>query len=152
MIFHTNINKTLRLRNKMEKIPTLLFVVAAALTNQAGEILLQKRPDGRQMAGLWEFPGGKVEIGETPESALVRELNEELGVQIDACDLSPFAFASEALAGLHLVLLLYTCTRWHGEPKALESPEHCWRKPGDMHDLQMPPADKPLVTALQQRF
>ena len=136
----------------MEKNPTMLFVVAAALTNQAGEILLQKRPEGRQLAGLWEFPGGKVEIGETPESALVRELEEELGVQIDACDLIPFAFASEVLAGRHLVLLLYTCTRWHGEPKPLESTEHCWRKPGDMHGLQMPPADKPLVTALQQRF
>jgi 8-oxo-dGTP diphosphatase len=136
----------------MEKNPTMLFVVAAALTNQAGEILLQKRPEGRQMAGLWEFPGGKVEQGESPESALVRELDEELGVQIDASDLVPLAFASEALAGRHLVMLLYICARWQGEPMPLESPELCWLKPEQMHALPMPPADKPLVIALEERL
>ncbi len=134
----------------MEKNPTMLFVVAAALTNQAGEILLQKRPEGRQMAGLWEFPGGKVDEGETPESALVRELKEELGVVVEPYDLTPFAFASEALDSRHLILLLYVCTCWQGEPRALESPEIRWLKPDEMHVLPMPPADIPLVAALQK--
>jgi 8-oxo-dGTP diphosphatase len=134
----------------MEKNPTTLFVVAAALTNQAGEILLQKRPEGRSMAGLWEFPGGKVDEGETPESALVRELKEELGVVVDPFDLVPFSFASEALNNGHLLLLLYVCTRWEGQPTPLESPELCWLQPGDMHSLPMPPADRPLVNALEK--
>ncbi|MEP7350559.1 MAG: (deoxy)nucleoside triphosphate pyrophosphohydrolase [Sphingorhabdus sp.] len=135
----------------MEKNPTMLFVVAAALTNQVGEILLQKRPDDRPMAGLWEFPGGKVEAGESPESALVRELEEELGVVVDPSDLHPFAFASEPLDSRQLLLLLYICDRWQGDPMPLESPEIRWLKPADMHILPMPPADEPLVVALEKR-
>ncbi len=100
----------------MEKNPTMLFVVAAALTNQDGEILLQKRPEGRQMAGLWEFPGGKVDVGESPESALVRELQEELGIDVLAENLVPITFASEPLGDRNLLLLLYRCTKWQGEP------------------------------------
>jgi 8-oxo-dGTP diphosphatase len=134
---------------KMEKNPTMLFVVAAALTNQAGEILLQKRPEGKQMAGLWEFPGGKVEPNESPESALVRELREELGIEVSALDLLPITFVSEPLGARHLVLLLYRCTQWQGEPAALDSPELRWLWPSDMHQLQMPPADVPLVLALE---
>jgi 8-oxo-dGTP diphosphatase len=133
----------------MEKNPTMLLVVAAALTNQAGEILLQKRPEGKQMAGLWEFPGGKVEPSESPESALVRELREELGIEVSALDLLPITFVSEPLGARHLVLLLYRCTKWQGEPAALDSPELRWLQPSDMHQLQMPPADMPLVLALE---
>ncbi len=133
----------------MEKNPTMLFVVAAALTNQAGEILLQKRPEGKQMAGLWEFPGGKAEPSESPESALVRELREELGIEVSALDLLPITFVSEPLGARHLVLLLYRCTQWQGEPAALDSPELRWLRPSDMHQLQMPPADVPLVLALE---
>lgn len=127
----------------------MLIVVAAALTNQADEILLQRRPEGRSMAGLWEFPGGKVEAGESPESALVRELKEELGIEIDPVDLTPFTFASEPLGERHLLLMLYRCHRWVGEPRPLESPELRWVKALDMVQLSMPPADVPLVRALQ---
>lgn len=133
----------------MEKNPTMLFVVAVALTNQDGEILLQKRPNGRSMAGLWEFPGGKVEIGETPESALVREVQEELGVKISPENLIPLTFASEPLAGKRLLLLLYMCEHWTGEARALESPEIAWVCPADMPALQMPPADKPFIAVLE---
>jgi 8-oxo-dGTP diphosphatase len=133
----------------MEKNPTMLFVVAAALTNQDGEILLQKRPEGRQMAGLWEFPGGKVDAGESPESALVRELKEELGIDVDPKNLVPLTFASEPLEERNLLLLLYRCHHWRGEPEALDATEIRWLRPSEMHDLQMPPADIPLVSALE---
>ncbi len=133
----------------MEKNPTMLFVVAAALTNQAGEILLQKRPEGRQMAGLWEFPGGKVDAGESPESALVRELKEELGIDVEPQNLTPVTFASEPLDGRNLLLLLYRCHSWHGEPQALDAAEIRWLLPQDMHGLPMPPADVPLISALE---
>ena len=136
----------------MEKNPTMMPVVAAALTNQVGDILLQKRPESRSMAGLWEFPGGKVEKGESPEIALVRELQEELGVQILPEDLRPFAFASEPLGDRHLLLLLYICHRWQGEPRPLEAPEIRWVAPKAMHALQMPPADQPLVAALEKSW
>ncbi len=134
----------------MEKNPTMLFVVAAALTNQVGEILLQRRPDGKQMARLWEFPGGKVDVGESPESALIRELEEELGIIVEACDLVPITFASEPLEHRNLLLLLYRCRRWRGEPAPIESPELRWLLPTDMHELPMPPADIPLVHALEK--
>ena len=133
----------------MEKNPTMLFVVAAALTNQAGEILLQKRPEGKQMAGLWEFPGGKVDAGESPESALVRELQEELGIGVSIRNLVPLTFASEPLGDRNLLLLLYRGTEWLGEPVALDSPELRWVLPADIHVLPMPPADVPLVQRLQ---
>lgn len=150
MISHTSVNKNLQRSKKMEKNPTMLFVVAAALTNQVGEILLQRRPEGKQMAGLWEFPGGKVDAGESPELALVRELREELGIDVAVSDLIPITFASEPLGSKNLLLLLYRCTRWQGEPEALDSPELRWVYPSDMHALPMPPADQPLVLALEQ--
>lgn len=133
----------------MEKNPTMLFVVAAALTNQTGEILLQRRPEGRQMAGLWEFPGGKVDADESPESALVRELHEELGIMVEPQKLVPLTFASEPLGQRNLLLLLYLCREWEGEPQPLDAPELRWLQPSQMHALPMPPADKPLVAALE---
>lgn len=133
----------------MENSPSILFVVAAALTNGKGEILLQKRPMGSQMEGLWEFPGGKVDIGESPEAALVRELAEELGIIVTAQDLVPETFASEPLGDRNLVLLLYRCTTWLGTPSAIYASDIQWTLPQDMADLPMPPADYPLVRKLQ---
>ena len=131
-----------------------LLVVAAALTDEAGRVLVQRRPVGKAMAGLWEFPGGKVEAGETPESALARELGEELGIFVAPGDLAPLTFVSHALAAhhpfshRHLLLLLYRCTRWAGSPRALDADLLLWRAPHDMADLPMPPADLPLVDFL----
>jgi 8-oxo-dGTP diphosphatase len=150
--FHKEINKTFRARKIMEKNPTMLFVVAAALTNENDEILLQKRPEGRSMAGLWEFPGGKVEPSESPDLALVRELKEELGVTVEGENLNPVTFASEALGDKHLVLLLYSCRVWFGDPLPLESPEIAWVSLNNMRKLDMPPADAPFIDALARLF
>jgi 8-oxo-dGTP diphosphatase len=127
-----------------------MVVVAAALKDGKDRILLQQRSPGRQMAGLWEFPGGKVEAGEVPEQALVRELREELGIVVDAATLVPAAFASAPLEGKHLLLLLYLCRAWLGEPKALDAAGLRWVRPSDMYGLSMPPADMPLIAALEQ--
>jgi 8-oxo-dGTP diphosphatase len=126
-----------------------LFVVAAALIDDQGRILLQKRPTGASMAGLWEFPGGKVEPNETPENALIRELREELGVAVNAASLTPLSFASEALGNSHLILLLYAVRDWAGEPVALHAAELSWVVPPAMAQLPMPPADRPLVQQLE---
>ncbi|WP_276046567.1 MULTISPECIES: (deoxy)nucleoside triphosphate pyrophosphohydrolase [unclassified Sphingomonas] len=130
---------------------TLLPVVAAALIDDEGRVLLQRRPDGKELAGLWEFPGGKIEPGERPEAALVRELGEELGIVVDVADLTPVAFASADLGRRHLLLLLYAVSTWRGVPQALEASELCWARPEDMAGLAMPPADVPLVEALLRR-
>lgn len=132
----------------MEKNPTYLFVAAAALVDENGRILLQKRPIGKPMAGLWEFPGGKIESGETPEAALVRELNEELNIRVIASDLKPLAFASEAVEDQHLILLLYVCRRWSGLIQSADFLDLRWLPIDDIHDLPMPPADGPLVHKL----
>ncbi len=132
----------------MESNPTMLFVVAAALRNADGEILVQKRPHGKAMAGLWEFPGGKVDSGENPDAALIRELEEELGIVVSGATLKPLTFASEPLEGKHLLLLLYGCDQWRGEPEAIVASEIKWVKPSDLHNLEMPPADGPLVDQL----
>ena len=125
-----------------------LLVVAAALVDADGRVLLQQRPPGRAMAGLWEFPGGKVEEGEVPEAALIRELDEELGIQTHASCLAPAAFASEPLGNRHLLLLLYICRKWQG----LAQPHHAtalqWVRPAQMYALDMPPADLPLIGLL----
>lgn len=134
----------------MKKIPTTLLVVAAALVRENGRILLQKRPKGRSMAGLWEFPGGKLEDDETPEAALVRELSEELAIKIDAANLAPACFASAMIGGGPLLLMLYICKVWEGEPIAVESPELGWFAVDEMAGLPMPPADIPLLALLKK--
>lgn len=127
----------------------LLPVVAAALVDADGRVLLQCRPEGKSLAGLWEFPGGKVEPGETPEVALIRELEEELGIAVPHACLAPAAFASAGLGDRHLLLLLYIARKWVGVPRALEAAGLKWVRPADMHALAMPPADRPLIGLLE---
>jgi 8-oxo-dGTP diphosphatase len=124
------------------------MVVAAALVDADGRVLLQQRLPGRSMANLWEFPGGKVEPGERPEAALIRELKEELGIDTDAACLAPAAFASADNAGRHMLLLLYTCRKWRGTPQPLDAAGLKWVRPAQMFALDMPPADKPLIGLL----
>ena len=128
---------------------TLFPVVAAALVDGAGRVLLQQRPPGKMMAGLWEFPGGKVEPGESPEAALVRELEEELGIKVREGALAPLTFASAALEGRHLLLLLYLCRIWRDDPRALDAAALRWVRPADMRALAMPPADQPFIAVLE---
>lgn len=130
--------------------PLLLPVVAAALVGDSGRVLLQRRPANKAMAGLWEFPGGKVEPGETPEAALARELAEELGIAVPRHALRPACFASAPLGPRHLLLLLYLVERWEGEPRALEADALVWATPAEMRVLPMPPADEPLVDLLER--
>lgn len=136
----------------MPALTEILPVVAVALADDQGRFLMQQRPAGKAHAGLWEFPGGKVERGETPEEALCRELAEELGIHVMPDDLSPFAFASEpAGGGRHLILMLYLCRRWAGTPHAIEAAALCWEAPAALAALPMPPADVVLVEALKER-
>ncbi|MDB5706734.1 MAG: mutT [Sphingomonas bacterium] len=130
-------------------IPSLFPVVAAALIDRDGRVLVQRRPAGKMMAGLWEFPGGKIEPGETPEAALARELHEELAIQVDPARLVPAVFASEPLAGRHLLLLLYICREWSGTPRALHADALHWCPPAELRTLEMPPADLPLIGMLE---
>lgn len=127
----------------------ILMVVAAALVDADGRVLVQQRPPGTSMAGLWEFPGGKIEPGETPEAALVRELHEELGIVVDHTCLAPAAFASEALGDRHLLLLLYALRKWTGIPEACHATALRWLRPVQLHALAMPPADRPLIGLLE---
>ncbi|MEO0619260.1 MAG: (deoxy)nucleoside triphosphate pyrophosphohydrolase [Pseudomonadota bacterium] len=127
----------------------ILLVVACALIDDDGRVLLAKRPVGRPLAGLWEFPGGKVEPGETPEAALIRELNEELSIDVTAACLAPFTFASQARRDDHLLMPLYVCRRWEGEVSPREQQEIAWVRPLRMSKFEMPPADKPLVAMLR---
>lgn len=126
----------------------IIFVAAVALIDREGLILLQKRPLSGSMPGLWEFPGGKVEQGETPEEALSRELREELGIGVEPSAFAPLAFASAPLGEKHLILLLYACHSWTGDPQALYASDLQWVRATDMRSLAMPPADVPLVEAL----
>lgn len=132
-------------------IPVLL-VVAVALVNTKGEVLLAQRPEGKHMAGLWEFPGGKVHDGETPEFALMRELEEELGIETRPCCFSPIGFTSHGYEDFHLLMPLYVCRVWRGELKALEGQKLAWIKPQDMYDYPMPEADIPLVYQIRDRL
>jgi 8-oxo-dGTP diphosphatase len=127
----------------------LLPVVAVALIDGEGRVLVQQRPPGKSMAGLWEFPGGKVESGERPEQALVRELSEELGIVVNESELTPGPFVSEPLGESHLLLLLYLCRHWTGEPVAHHATQLGWHPVAALRTLAMPPADIPLVAALK---
>lgn len=136
--------------NAAPDAPTVLLpVVAVALVDSDGRVLVQQRPAGKALAGLWEFPGGKVESGESPESALVRELNEELGISVATACLAPATFASMVVGDRHLLLLLYIARKWTGTPQPLEAAALRWVRPVDMHALDMPPADRPLIGLLE---
>ena len=148
--FHRGVNKIFPTETKLKKNPTMLIVVAVALLRSDGLILLQKRPKGRDMAGLWEFPGGKLEKGEQAEDALARELGEELDIRVDRENLLPACFASAPLASKNLLLLLYTCTQWSGDPRAVEGQELGWFDLAQMDELDMPPADIPLLALLRK--
>lgn len=124
-------------------------IVCAALIDGDNRILLQRRPPGKAMAGLWEFPGGKIAFGESPEAALCRELKEELDLEVATTGLSPLAFASHRYEKFHILLLLYVCRVWSGAPIAREGQALAWVTPRQLHDYQMPPADEPLVERLQ---
>jgi len=126
----------------------LLPVVAVALTDVQGRVLIAQRPFDKEYAGLWEFPGGKIEPGESPEAALVRELREELGVTVVPEHLEPLTFSSAGRATRHLLLLLYRCTAWQGEPRALDAAAIRWVLPAALEEYDMPPADRPFVSAL----
>ena len=127
----------------------IIFVAACALVDGDGRVLVAERPAGKNMAGLWEFPGGKVETGETPESALIRELKEELSIDVTAACLAPLSFASHAYDDFHLLMPLYVCRKWGGQIAPLEGQNTQWLRPRDLFDLPMPPADKPLIAALR---
>ena len=127
----------------------ILLVVAAALVDSDGRVLIAKRPQGKSLAGLWEFPGGKLEAGETPEACLIRELDEELGLQVSQACLAPFVFASHGYDSFHLLMPLYLCRRWEGSARAREHEAIAWVKPSRLSDYPMPPADAPLVAWLR---
>jgi 8-oxo-dGTP diphosphatase len=135
-------------QNALKSQGAWLTVVAAALVDSDGRVLVQQRPEGTAMAGLWEFPGGKVDAHETPEAALVRELAEELGIDVETACLAPACFASEPLGDRHLLLLLYVCRKWSGTPTPHHASALQWLRPAQMFALPMPPADRPLLGLL----
>jgi 8-oxo-dGTP diphosphatase len=127
----------------------ILTVVAVALVDADGRVLLAQRPEGKSMAGLWEFPGGKIHPDESPEAALIRELKEEIDIDVTEACLAPFTFASHRYESFHLLMPLYVCRRWKGQLKPLEGQTLAWVRPEKLGDYPMPPADKPLVAMLQ---
>ena len=126
----------------------LVLVAACALIDTDSRVLLAQRPPGKSMAGLWEFPGGKVEGGERPEDTLIRELREELAIVVKEPCLAPLTFASHAYADFHLLMPLYVCRRWEGTPIAQEGQTLAWVRPNRLRDYPMPPADEPLISHL----
>ena len=126
-----------------------LVVVAVALIDAEGRVLLAQRPEGKSLAGLWEFPGGKVEPGETPEAALIRELHEELGIDTWQSCLAPLTFASHSYDDFHLLMPLFACRRWQGIPAAQEGQNLAWVRPQNLRDYPMPAADLPLIPILR---
>ncbi|MEO0566230.1 MAG: 8-oxo-dGTP diphosphatase MutT [Pseudomonadota bacterium] len=127
----------------------IILVSAVALIDVEGRVLLAQRPEGKSMAGLWEFPGGKVEAGETPEVALIRELEEELGINTWESCLAPLTFASHGYDDFHLLMPLFACRKWEGTPQSREGQTLKWVWPKDMRDHPMPPADLPLIPVLR---
>lgn len=127
----------------------ILLVAAIALVNEAGEVLITQRPEGKSMAGLWEFPGGKVEPGETPEFALMREIEEELGIETRPTCFWPIGFASHSYKNFHLLMPLFVCRKWRGEIILKEHQAMAWVKPVRLHDYPMPEADIPLIAQLR---
>ena len=127
----------------------LVLVVAAAVVDPDGRVLIAQRPEGRSMAGLWEFPGGKIENGERPEDALIRELREELDIAVKEACLAPFTFASHTYGAFHLLMPLYVCRRWDGTPQSRHHAALKWVRPKDMKDYPMPAADLPLIPLLR---
>jgi 8-oxo-dGTP diphosphatase len=126
----------------------VVLVAACALIDSDGRVLLAERPPGKSMAGLWEFPGGKVEPGERPEQTLIRELEEELGIDVEEACLAPLTFASHAYPEFHLLMPLYVCRRWQGTVQAREGQRIVWVRPNRLKDYKMPPADEPLIAHL----
>jgi 8-oxo-dGTP diphosphatase len=127
----------------------LTLVVAVVLIDADGRILIAQRPAGKQLAGLWEFPGGKIEAGERPEECLIRELDEELGLTVKEACLAPLTFASYRYEDFHLLMPLYVCRRWEGIPVAKEHAALRWVLPGELRDFPMPPADEPLIPMIR---
>lgn len=127
---------------------TLVLVAACALIDADGRVLIAQRPEGKPMAGLWEFPGGKVEQGELPEQTLIRELKEELGITVSEACLAPLTFASHAYSDFHLLMPLYVCRRWEGAVTATEGQRLAWVRANRLRDYDMPPADVPLISHL----
>ncbi len=127
---------------------TIVLVAACALIDTDGRVLLAQRPEGKPMAGLWEFPGGKVEAGERPEQSLIRELNEELGITVKEACLAPLTFASHSYPDFHLLMPLYVCRRWEGTVTPLEGQRLAWVRPNKLRDYAMPEADVPLISHL----
>ena len=125
-----------------------ILVAACALIDADGRVLIAERPPGKSMAGLWEFPGGKVEAGERPEQTLIRELKEELGIAVNEACLAPLTFASHGYMDFHLLMPLYVCRRWEGAVTALEGQNLKWVRPNRLRDYPMPPADEPLISHL----
>src|ERR1700738_1024875 len=126
----------------------IVLVAAVALIDPDGRVLLAQRPAGKHLAGLWEFPGGKVHAGETPEAALIRELDEELGIDVVASCLAPFTFASHAYPEFHLLMPLYVCRKWDGMVTPREGQRLAWVRPNRLREYPMPPADEPLIAHL----
>ncbi len=132
----------------MTEPKNILLVAACALIDADGRVLISQRPEGKQLAGLWEFPGGKVEPGETPEETIVRELKEEIGVDTQIPCLAPLTFASHSYENFHLLMPLYVCRRFTGEPRPIEVAAVKWVRPNRLRDYPMPPADEPLIPFL----